>query len=161
MLANTLYAKSSQGGFRLPVLLLVSAAICGGEGNDLINGDEGADILGGCAGNDTLFGGADNDTLTGGKGADLLDRGMGNDSLIGGSGNDIFALKAGEGFDIIADFTLGQDLIGLSGGLSFGQLEITQNTQGTIIKNLLTGEQLGVMIGVSANAITSANFMLV
>ncbi|MEG5048155.1 Ig-like domain-containing protein, partial [Microcoleus sp. B4-C1] len=135
--------------------------ICGGEGNDLINGDEGADILGGCAGNDTLFGGADNDTLTGGKGNDLLDGGMGNDSLIGGSGNDIFALKAGEGFDIIADFTLGQDLIGLSGGLSFGQLEITQNTQGTIIKNLLTGEQLGVMVGVSADAITSANFMLV
>ena len=135
--------------------------ICGGEGNDLINGDEGADILGGCAGNDTLFGGADNDTLTGGKGDDLLDGGMGNDSLIGGSGNDIFALKAGQGFDIIADFTLGQDLIGLSGGLSFGQLEITQNTQGTLIKNLLTGEQLGVMVGVSANAITSANFRLI
>ncbi|MEG3972513.1 Ig-like domain-containing protein, partial [Microcoleus sp. T2B6] len=135
--------------------------ICGGEGNDLINGDEGADILGGCAGNDTMHGGADNDTLTGGKGNDLLDGGMGNDSLIGGSGNDIFALKAGQGFDIIADFTLGQDLIGLSGGLSFGQLEITQNTQGTLIKNLLTGEQLGVMVGVSANAITSANFMLV
>ncbi|MEG5018373.1 Ig-like domain-containing protein [Microcoleus sp. B4-C2] len=140
---------------------LGSDTICGGEGNDLINGNEGADILGGCAGNDTLFGGADNDTLTGGKGNDLLDGGMGNDSLIGGSGNDIFALKAGEGFDIIADFTLGQDLIGLSGGLSFGQLEITQNTQGTIIKNLLTGEQLGVMVGVSADAITSANFMLV
>ncbi|MEG3969333.1 Ig-like domain-containing protein, partial [Microcoleus sp. T2B6] len=135
--------------------------ICGGEGNDLINGDEGADILGGCAGNDTLFGGADNDTLTGGKGNDLLDGGMGNDSLIGGSGNDIFALTTGQGFDIIADFTIGQDLIGLSGGLSFGQLEITQNTQGTIIKNLLTGEQLGVMVGVSADAITSANFMLV
>ncbi|MEG4340259.1 Ig-like domain-containing protein [Microcoleus sp. D3_18_C2] len=140
---------------------LGSDTICGGEGNDLINGDEGADILGGCAGNDTLFGGADNDTLTGGKGNDLLDGGMGNDSLIGGSGNDIFALTTGEGFDIIADFTLGQDLIGLSGGLSFGQLEITQNTQGTIIKNLLTGEQLGVMVGVSADAITSANFMLV
>jgi Ca2+-binding RTX toxin-like protein len=86
---------------------------------------------------------------------------LGNDSLIGGSGNDIFVLKARQGFDIIADFTLGQDLIGLSSGLSFGQLEITQNTQGTLIKNLSTGEQLGVMIGVSANAITSANFMLI
>ncbi|MEG5031012.1 Ig-like domain-containing protein, partial [Microcoleus sp. AT8-B1] len=140
---------------------LGSDTLCGGEGNDLINGDEGADILGGCAGNDTLYGGLDNDTLTGGKGDDLLDGGMGNDSLIGGSGNDIFALTTGEGFDIIADFTVGQDLIGLSGGLSFGQLEITQNTQGTLIKNLLTGEQLGVMVGVSADAITSANFMLV
>ena len=81
--------------------------------------------------------------------------------MIGGSGNDIFVLKAGQVFDIIADFTLGQDLIGLSSGLSFGLLEITQNTQGTLIKNLSTGEQLGVMIGVSANAITSANFMLI
>ncbi|WP_373537267.1 Ig-like domain-containing protein [Microcoleus sp.] len=136
-------------------------SICGGEGNDLINGDTGADILGGCAGNDTLFGGADNDTLTGGKGDDFIDGGMGSDSLIGGSGNDIFVLNAGQGFDIIADFTAGQDLIGLSGGLSFGQLEITQNTQGTIIKNLLTGEQLGVMVGVKADAVTVANFMLV
>jgi Ca2+-binding RTX toxin-like protein/methionine-rich copper-binding protein CopC len=135
--------------------------ICGGVGNDLINGDAGADILGGCAGNDTLFGGADNDTLTGGKGDDLLDGGLGNDSLIGGSGNDIFVLKAGQGFDTIADFTLGQDLIGLSGGLNFGQLEITQNTQGALIKNLLTGEQLGVLAGVNATAITATNFMLV
>jgi Ca2+-binding RTX toxin-like protein len=86
---------------------------------------------------------------------------LGNDSLTGGSGNDIFVLKTGQGFDVIADFTVGQDLMGLSGGLSFGQLAITQNTQGTIIKNVLTGEELGVMIGVSANAITSANFRLI
>jgi Ca2+-binding RTX toxin-like protein len=84
-----------------------------------------------------------------------------NDSLIGGSGNDIFALKAGQGFDRIADLTVGKDLIGLTGGLSFSQLAITQNTHGTLIKNVLTGEQLAVMIGVSANSITSANFRLI
>ncbi|MEG5170681.1 DUF4347 domain-containing protein [Microcoleus sp. B3-D7] len=138
-----------------------SDTICGGEGNDLISGDEGADIVGGCEGNDTIYGGEDNDTLLGGKGDDIIYGDLGNDSLIGGSGNDIFVLKAGQGFDIIADFTGGQDLIGLSGGLSFGQLEITQNTQGTLIKNVLTGEELGVMIGVSANSITSANFRLI
>jgi len=108
-----------------------------------------------------MYGGGDNDTLTGSQGDDILYGDLGNDSLIGGSGNDIFALKAGQGFDIIADFTIGQDLIGLSGGLSFGQLAITQNTQGTLIKNILTGEELGVMVGVSANAITSANFRLI
>jgi len=86
---------------------------------------------------------------------------LGKDSLTGGSGNDIFVLNPGQGFDVIADFTSGQDLIGLSGGLSFGQLAITQNTQGNIIKNILTGEELGVMMGVSANAITSANFLLI
>ncbi len=140
---------------------LGSDTICGGVGNDFISGNEQADILGGCEGNDTLYGGEDNDTLLGGKGSDILYGDLGNDSLIGGSGNDIFALKAGQGFDIIADFTVGQDLIGLTGGLSFGQLAITQNTQGTLIKNVLTGEELGVMIGVSANAITSANFLLI
>ncbi|WP_377475418.1 hypothetical protein [Microcoleus anatoxicus] len=86
---------------------------------------------------------------------------LGNDSLIGGSGNDIFVLKSGQGFDTIGDFTVGQDLIGLSGGLSFSQLAISQNTQGTLIKNVLTGQELGVMVGVSANGITSANFRLI
>ena len=138
-----------------------SDTICGGEGNDLISGDEAADILGGCEGNDTLYGGGNNDSLTGGQGDDILYGEWGNDSLTGGSGNDIFVLNPGQGFDVIADFTIGQDLMGLSGGLSFGQLEITQNTQGTIIKNILTGEELGVMIGLSANAITSANFLLI
>jgi Ca2+-binding RTX toxin-like protein len=135
--------------------------ICGGEGNDLISGNEGADMLGGCEGNDTLYGGENNDTLTGGKGDDILFGDLGNDSLIGDSGNDVFVLEADRGFDTIADFTIGQDLIGLTGGLSFGQLEMIQNTQGTIIKNLLTGEQLGVIAGVSANSIASANFRLI
>jgi hypothetical protein len=127
----------------------------GGQGDDYSNGGEGADLLSGCDGNDTLLGGNGNDTLLGGKGDDILDGGLGNDSLIGGSGNDIFVLKADRGFDIIADFTQGQDFIGLSGGLSFSQLAISQNTQGTLIKNLLTGEQLAMMIGVNANAITA------
>jgi len=138
-----------------------SDTICGGEGNDLISGDESADILGGCEGNDTLYGGEDNDSLTGGKGDDILYGELGNDSLTGGSGNDIFVLNSGQGFDVITDYTSGQDLIGLSGGWSFSLLEITQNPQGTIIKNVLTGEELGVMIGVSANAITSADFLLI
>ncbi|XZN91416.1 MAG: DUF4347 domain-containing protein [Microcoleus sp.] len=138
-----------------------SDTICGGVGDDLIGGNEQADILGGCEGNDTLYGGEDNDTLLGGKGDDILYGDLGNDSLIGGSGNDIFVLQAGQGFDIIADFTLGQDLIGLSGGLSFSQLAITQNNQATLIKNVLTGEELGVIAGVNANSLTAANFLLV
>jgi Ca2+-binding RTX toxin-like protein len=138
-----------------------SDTICGGKGNDLISGNEQADILGGCEGNDTLYGGEDNDSLTGGQGDDILYGELGNDSLRGGSGNDIFVLTTGLGFDQIADFTVGQDLIGLSGGLSFSQLAITQNTQRTLIKNVLTGEELAVMIGVSSNAITSANFRLI
>jgi large repetitive protein len=135
--------------------------ICGGADNDFISGNEQSDILGGCEGNDTIYGGEDNDTLCGCQGDDILYGDLGNDSLIGGSGNDVFVLKAGRGFDVIVDFTIGQDAIGLTGGLSFGQLELIQNDRGTIIKNLLTGEQLGVVVGVNANSIASANFRLI
>ncbi|MCC3411842.1 MULTISPECIES: hypothetical protein [unclassified Microcoleus] len=86
---------------------------------------------------------------------------MQNDSLICGSGNNLFVLEADGGFDTIADFTVNRDSIALTDGLSVSQLGITQNTQGTPIENLLTGEQLGVMVGVSANAITPANFWLI
>jgi phage portal protein BeeE len=51
--------------------------------------------------------------------------------------------------------------MGLAGGLSFNQLAITQNNQGTLIKNVLTGQDLAVMFGVSANTITAANFRLI
>ncbi|CBN56075.1 hypothetical protein OSCI_2750002 [Kamptonema sp. PCC 6506] len=135
--------------------------ICGGEGNDLISGNEQSDVLAGCAGNDTIYGGKDNDTITGGKSDDILYGDLGSDSLIGGSGNDIFVLKAGYGFDTIGDFTIGQDSIGLTGGLSFSQLDFTENERGTIIKNLLTGEQLAVTIGVTKSAIASASFLLI
>ncbi|NJK70575.1 MAG: hypothetical protein HC941_32420, partial [Microcoleus sp. SU_5_3] len=135
--------------------------ICGGAGNDFIRGNEQSDILGGCAGNDTIDGGEDNDTLSGSQGEDILYGDFGNDSLIGGSGNDIFVLEAGRGFDIIADFTLGQDSIALTGSLSFGQLEIVQNSQGALIRNILTGEELSLIIGVRANLITSANFQII
>ena len=107
---------------------------------------------------DTIYGGKDNDTLTGGKDHDILYGDLGNDSLIGGSGNDIFVLKAGYGFDTIGDFNIAEDRIGLTGGLTFSQLDFTENERGTIIKNLLTGEQLAVTLGLSKSAITSASF---
>ncbi|OCR01383.1 hypothetical protein BCD67_23300 [Oscillatoriales cyanobacterium USR001] len=138
---------------------LGSDTLCGGEGNDLISGDEQSDMLAGCGGNDSIYGGEDSDTLMGGKGDDLLYGNLGFDSLTGGSGKDIFALKLGEGFDTIGDFNLGEDLIGLTGGLSFDLLEMIQGDRGTIIKNILTGEQLVIIIGTSDRAINAASFV--
>ena len=66
-------------------------------------------------GDDNLFGNLGNDTLIGGQG---------NDSLTGGAGNDLFVLDPATGVDAIADFQVGQDRLGLSGGLRFEQLEI-------------------------------------
>jgi len=141
--------------------------IWGGVGNDRLHGQDGNDQLYGEAGNDQLYGGNGNDTLWGGVGNDLLLGGAGSDRLIGGAGNDVltgavgadvFVLEASMGTDIIRDFRLGQDQIGLAGGLSLGQLSITQNGSQTWIRNTATTELLARLEGVNAaNLITQSN----
>ena len=44
-------------------------------------------------------------------------------------GRDRFVLKPGSGSDLITDFTKGEDLLVLAGGLTFAQLSITQNAR--------------------------------
>ncbi|MDX2228386.1 MAG: choice-of-anchor D domain-containing protein [Leptolyngbyaceae cyanobacterium bins.349] len=131
----------------------------GGIGNDRLDGQEGNDQLYGEAGNDQLFGGDGNNLLAGGEGDDLLYGGNGSDRLIGGEGNDIltgnggadiFILAAGAGTDIIRDFRLGEDQIGLAAGLSLGQLTITQRNSQTWIRNSTTAELLARLDGVNA-----------
>ncbi len=87
-----------------------------GTGNDYLYGGAGADKLAGGSGNDTLIGGTDNDTLTGGAGNDLLLGGAGNDSMAGGGGNDTFVYRNGEGADVVADYTAGQDSLQIANG---------------------------------------------
>ncbi|MDC1349318.1 hypothetical protein N8260_08435, partial [Amylibacter sp.] len=130
----------------------------GGDGNDTINGREGHDRLiggdgddtisgdggSGYAGNDTLFGDAGNDDLRGRDGNDILEGGTGKDIITTGSGLDTIYLRIGDGgnalsdADIITDFTDGSDTFGLTNGLSFGDLIITQGSgnyaNDTIIK---------------------------
>ena len=130
----------------------------GGDGNDTINGQKGHDTLiggdgddtitgdggSGYAGNDTLSGNAGNDDLRGRDGNDILDGGTGKDIITTGSGLDTIYLRIGDGgnalsdADIITDFTDGSDTFGLTNGLSFGDLTITQGSgdyaNDTIIK---------------------------
>jgi hypothetical protein len=77
--------------------------------------DSGSDFRNGFGkgGNDTLSGGAGNDRVDGGGGRDLLSGGIGDDLMIGGTGIDTFLFRGGDGHDIIADFTPGQDVITL------------------------------------------------
>jgi Ca2+-binding RTX toxin-like protein len=80
----------------------------GGSGNDRLYGESGDDMVWGDSGDDSIFGGVGNDTLEGGTGDDFLK---------GGDGVDRFVFnpnRAGEGHDVIADFTLGTDKIVLS-----------------------------------------------
>lgn len=98
--------------------------IGGDVGNDSIMGDAGNDTLFGWTGDDSLFGGSGNDLLSGEDGIDRLDGGTGNDTLYGGASNDHFVYAITGGFDVIADFVRGQDIIDITGaaGQSFATL---------------------------------------
>lgn len=126
------------------------------KSNDVINGQGGNDYLSGLSGDDLLRGGAGNDTLVGG---------FGWDTLIGGSGRDTFSFTSGSGIDTVVDFTDGEDFIGLSGGLTFGDLTIYQGTGGSVNDTLInitsTNEPLMILSGIQVNTIATANFSIV
>ena len=91
--------------------------------------------------------------LEGGNGKNTLTGGLGNDSLSGGNGK-----------DTLFDFNDGSDLIGLSGGLTFKDLLITQGSgdrlSDTFISVTNSGEQLAILSNTSASTITSADFVV-
>lgn len=106
--------------------------LVGGGGNDTLGGNDGDDTLIGGGGKDKLYGGNGDDVLRGGYGKDYLDGSAGNDILQGGNGtdvlegsfgNDIFYLEDLKGRDFVVDFDANFDKIGLTGNITFGQLE--------------------------------------
>jgi Ca2+-binding RTX toxin-like protein len=139
-------------------------SLIGNAGNDTLIGRNGNDSLIGNAGNDALIGGngtdflvgsAGNDFLHGDNGSDTLTGGLGNDTLIGGLGPDVFVFAAIEGTDTIIDFRLGSDKIGLTGGLTFGDLSFSGN------EILMGSDVLAVLTGVNTNTLTASNFLAV
>ena len=135
--------------------------ISGDLGDDLLYGNTGNDLLLGGDGNDTMYGGKDNDVMIGGNGDDLLFGDFGNDTLTGGIGSDRFVLAIGRGSDTISDFQDGIDLLALTGGLTFTQLNISQNNGTTVISVINTGEVLAYLSGVSANLIAANDFIII
>jgi Ca2+-binding RTX toxin-like protein len=158
-------------------------SLFGGLGNDLLYGNQGEDILNGNHGNDTVYGAQGNDIVRGGKnndlilgnlgddnlfgnpGNDTLIGGQGNDSLMGGAGNDLFVLDSATGVDAIADFRVGQDRLGLSGGLRLEQLDIAQGTgissRDTFVRIAANQELLAILSYVPASSLTDAAFTFV
>jgi len=118
-------------------------------GNDTISGGFGNDRLGGKGGNDTLYGDEGDDQLWGDHGDDLLWGGLGNDTVTGGQGNDTFVVGVGQGTDLIADFNIGKDLIGLVNGLEVSQLSFNVNGNSTEV--LFGDETLAIVDGVTAS----------
>ena len=85
----------------------------------------------------------------------VLVDGLGDYWLLGGSGSDTFALELNAGTDTIADFTVGQDVIGLSDGLTFEELQFS----GSSI--LLSADQttLATLTGVDATLLNPGDFV--
>lgn len=97
--------------------------------NDTIKGEGGDDSISAGDGDNSILGAAGNDTITTGTGADTINGGTGVDSMTGGTGADKFVFAAGDngaataaalatGFDTIADFGTGSDIIDFGTALS-------------------------------------------
>lgn len=127
-------------------------------GDDFILGGAGSDVMFGGAGDDLIFGGSGDDFIVGGAGSDLL---YGGTTAGEGTGRDIFAFGLGKGTDIVLDFEVGIDAIGLTGGLSFGQLYVVQSAQDTVIGAVSTGEALAVLTNVTASDLSEQAFISV
>ncbi len=161
------------------------STIFGDKGNDLIFVGAGNNIINGNEGNDTIYGSSGNDLLRGGKNSDLIFGDVGNDTiygdwgadtLTGKDGNDIFVIgrtnnaitRTTGGLnrkdaDVITDFEKGRDLILLTGGLSYTDLDIQQgidiDTNNTIIKDKFTGEYLVVLLNNPSSSINESIFI--
>ncbi|MEL7354396.1 MAG: carbohydrate-binding protein [Cyanobacteria bacterium J06560_5] len=108
----------------------------------------------------SIVGTSANDSLVGDSGANIFNGLEGDDLLRGGGGKDTFILSLGKGTDTIADFSVGEDLLALSGGLSLDQLTIAQGTGQSSDDTLVFSgnEQLVSLTGVQSDAVTSSSF---
>ncbi len=139
--------------------------LTGMDGNDTLQGLQGNDVLNGQGGNDTLFAGQGNDTLTGGEGNDLLSGDQGQDLLTGNSGNDIFVLPVSVAVtnintvDIITDFIVGEDQIGLTEGFNQTNIILTSTvfsgTPGTLITVAQSNQLLGFIANVNPGGLVN------
>ena len=145
--------------------------LIGGSGDDKLFAGAGSDILAGGSGKDRLFGDEDRDILIGDSGNDFLAGEAGNDVLmgvtgrdvlVGGEGADLFVFGVGDGNDLIRDFEVGVDKIGLvDGELTFSDITITQSGTRTLLGVASTGEVLAALKGVDASSLSESNFEIV
>ncbi|MDX2244145.1 MAG: phytase [Leptolyngbyaceae cyanobacterium bins.302] len=91
---------------------------------------------------------------------DVLTGTSGENKLVGGAGADTFVLAVGGGTDTITDFSLAEgDRVGLTGGLSFGSLTLTQSGVDTLIQ--AGNETLAILTGVQSSTLSGSNFTLI
>ncbi|MEL7078534.1 MAG: Ig-like domain-containing protein [Cyanobacteria bacterium J06582_2] len=133
--------------------------ITGGAGNDLIDGGAGNDTIDGGGQDDSIFGGSGDDLINGGNGDDILDGGAGNDILVGDGGSDIFVLNILGGTDTIRDFSFSRDTLGLSNGITFDQIAISQGNGAAIIS--FDGQEIASVSGATPDQLDESNFAVI
>lgn len=136
----------------------------GGDGNDAIGGGDGDDSVSGGAGDDFVAGGAGADMVSGDAGDDRLNGGTGDDTMTGGDGADTFVFNevtSGE-VDMITDFTQGEDMLELQGGVGFDDVTIADASSAAGIAASVSIEGHTILLdGVNAALVTEADFMFV
>lgn len=96
--------------------------------------------------------------ILGGSGAQTLDGGAGDDILTGGAGADRFILRPGTGWDLITDFTPGQDRVALSGFNSFSAIRAAMVAVGGDTVLTLLGGDAVTFAGRAPGSFTAADF---
>ena len=142
--------------------------------NDLLRGCSGDDTLDASTGNgnNTFHGGVGNDELLAGEG-DRLRGGVGDDAFFvtnggnniftGGRGNDIFWIAYGKlstQSNVITDFDLGADTIGISGVpdlSSVDDLSFSQERNRTVIS--VSGQDIAILWGRQADNLAEGSFV--
>ncbi|MBE9215232.1 DUF4114 domain-containing protein [Plectonema cf. radiosum LEGE 06105] len=129
--------------------------VFGSSSNDIIDAsissEGGNDIYGG-SGDDTFILGS-GDSVFGGAGDDKFFALSGGDNIMhGGPGVDQFWITTAEipdSANIIADFALGEDVLGIAGlGIDFEDLSITQEKDNVLIA--VNGSDLAILQGIGA-----------
>ncbi len=134
-----------------------------GSGNDIVDVTSAAanNHIKDEAGNDLFFLGGDN-ALFGGDGDDtfFVNTGGGN-TITGGAGADSFWLAItpkSNGVNIITDFELGVDILGIGGlDLDFYDLSLTQDGGNTVISS--GTQDLVILLGTQSTNLNKANFV--
>ena len=106
-------------------------------------------------------GNASDNIIKGGAGSQQLYGGGGQDILIGGAGADVFIVVKGEGNDAIQDFSVGEDILRVTGGYTtFTQLQSHLSQVGSDVKLDLGGGD-GVMFrNINVSQLTARDFQL-
>jgi Ca2+-binding RTX toxin-like protein len=113
----------------------------GQAGNDILQGGDGVDTLTDTAGNGLFDGGAGNDTMTGGVANQIFLGGAGNDTITTGTGADVIAFGRGDGADVVAASTGGDNTLSLGGAIAYGDL-IFSKSGNNLVLGIGAGEQI-------------------